>query len=210
MPPITPHTNSPIPTEIAKAKYPSVTPYAYMSTKGTINILAIIFGSVATHFNLSGSPRNVYATHAPKRVAKLQNTMSQITHPLSMLAIIHPRYRPIIASGINIGRIQSASEMRNCIAPLESPKIVDTYVSPTYSAAMSAPRVSRRVDKDVRLTFLFIFFSFSFVFVGGFRLFGEEGLELTVSHISANAKIRNGHYSNTSFGKMQYFLEKKE
>ena len=85
----------------------------------------------------------------------------------------------MIASGINIGRIESASEIRNCIAPLESPKMVDTYVSPTYRAAMSAPRVSRRVDVDVRLTFLFICFSFSFVFVGGFRLFGEEGLELT-------------------------------
>ena len=69
---------------------------------------------------------------APISVAIEPNKMSSgCTAGVIRFEIMHPINSPGIASGINTGRIVSASEMRNCITPLDSPNIEARQVSAT-------------------------------------------------------------------------------
>lgn len=80
----------------------------------------------------SGTVRSILAPKAPISVARLPKIISQITAPGTIrLEIRQPTNRPGIASGKKIGRIHSASEMRNWITPLDIPIAVASDVKVT-------------------------------------------------------------------------------
>lgn len=149
-PPAHAQASSPIP--VVNAKYHSAPskPYAYLSTSGTAMTFAATYGSGARYgFDLSARTPSI-----PARDASVPNKMSHITPPVKRLASKQPRVTPGTAAGISTPNMQSASEIRNCIIPLESPNDAEMNVMMTYVAAIAAPRQPSRSTLPV---FLFIF-----------------------------------------------------
>ena len=68
---------------------------------------------------------------APISVATAPKIISSGIPPASRLEMRQPMNSPGIAAGVNAGRTHSASEMRNWIAPLDSPASVASSVSTT-------------------------------------------------------------------------------
>ena len=114
-------------------------PYAYLSTNGMMTVFASIGGisaSIGCFLPMSLVPT------APIKVAILPNTTSSRIPPASRFEITHPTNSPGTAAAVKAGRMHIASDSLSWITPLDSPNIPLTKVRHTYSAAITAERVS--------------------------------------------------------------------
>lgn len=65
----------------------------------------------------------------PTSDASVPKTTSHTAPPVSRFDIMQPSVTPGIAAGVSTPRMHSASEIRNCITPLERPQAAATSVS---------------------------------------------------------------------------------
>ena len=81
-------------------------PYAYLSTKGTINVFDTTGGMGAKYFER----QSLYVKTAPISVARLPKITSSCIAPIMILETMHPIVRPGTAANVNAGNTVKASE----------------------------------------------------------------------------------------------------